>query len=141
FGRTLISWQTDEPTTAIVRFGTNSNLQFAQTNLFLENSHAVALDNLRPRTTYYFLVSSTDAAGNSSTDNNSGQLYTFTVAAPATVLLVNEFMDDGYADLPLTTYTDPLNAAGVSYDVWDIQAGAPTPRTNDLRPYRVVIWR
>src|SRR5207248_9301027 len=143
FGRTVISWTTDEPATSIVRFGTNSNLQLAQTNLFLTTSHQVALDNLNPRATYYCLVSSADAAGNASINDNSGQLYGFTVAAAHTVLLVNAYEpdDDLTPEIPLSTYTDTLNAIGVSYDLWDIEGGAPSPRTNDLRPYRVVIWR
>jgi hypothetical protein len=67
------------------------------------------------------------------------------VAASApTVLLVDNYLSDGIdfgPDIPLSVYTDTLNQIGVSYDVWDMAGGAPSPTVNDLRPYRVVIWR
>jgi len=142
FGRGVVSWQTDEPANSIVRFGTNSNLQFAQTNFFLVNSHELVLNDLRPRTTYYIAVISADAAGNVATNNNSGQFFTFTLADPPTVLLVNAYEpDDITPEISLSTYTDALNAIGATYDLWNIETGAASPTTNDLRPYRVVIWR
>src|SRR5262249_26786787 len=36
---------------------------------------------------------------------------------------------------------DPLDRLGFSYDVWDPTQVGRTPGTNDLRLYRMVIWR
>lgn len=140
FARMVVSWVTDEPGTSIVRLGTDTTLSIAKTNLALTDFHEVAIDNLRARTTYYYHVSSADAAGNRST--NSGPLLTFTVPIPPTVLLVNAYEPDEITpEIPLSTYTSALNSIGVSYDIWDIEGGQSSPGTNDLRPYRVVLWR
>ena len=46
----------------------------------------------------------------------------------------------GTVDLPVTAYTDALNQSGVSYDLWEVSERG-FPGTNDLRPFRIVIWR
>ena len=56
-GVLTITWQTSEPATSIVRFGTNSsNLNLAVTNLALVTSHVVKLTRLVPGVTYYYLI-------------------------------------------------------------------------------------
>jgi hypothetical protein len=78
FGRETISWQTDEPATSLVFYGTNNlNLSFSATNRVLSTDHEVALDNLTAGTTYHFFVVSADEAGNSSTNTNGGSFYDF----------------------------------------------------------------
>ena len=64
-GVLTITWQTSEPATSIVHYGTNSsNLNLGVTNLALVTSHVVKLTGLIPGKTYYYFVVSTDAAGN-----------------------------------------------------------------------------
>jgi len=78
-GVLTITWQTSEPATSIVRYGTNSsNLNLGVTNLALVTSHVVKLTGLIPGRTYFYLIVSGDAAGNTTTNNNSGAYYTFT---------------------------------------------------------------
>lgn len=139
FGKTIVTWDTDEEANSVVHLGTNSNLGRSVTNRLFVEEHKVTLDGLIPGRTYFFLVSSSDMAGNTATNNNVGS---FVAPEPPTVLLVNAYFEDECTiPIPLSTYTDALSQIGVTYDVWDIQSGAPSPTLNDLSPYRVVIWR
>jgi hypothetical protein len=143
FGKAVILWQTVEPSTSIVRYGTTGNLSLAVTRTVLEESHAVELDNLLAGTNYQFLVISADEAGNVTTNDNGGALFSFVAAPAKTLLLVDAYVqgpDYDSIEIPVTEYTDALDQSGVSYDVWDIeQRGSPT--VADLRPFRVVVWR
>jgi hypothetical protein len=143
FGKAVILWQTSEPATSIVRYGTNGNLSLAATKTVLEESHVVEIDNLLAGTQYQFIVISADEAGNVTTNDNGGAFFSFVAAPAKTVLLVNAYVqgaDYDSVEIPVTEYTDALDQTGVSYDVWDVvQRGSPTDA--DLRPFRVVIWR
>jgi len=145
-GVLTITWQTTEPTTSIVRYGTNSsNLNLGVTNLSLVTSHVVKLTGLVSGKTYYYLVVSSDAAGNTTTNNNSGAFYTFTGVATPTVLLVDAYDTaaeeaNGSTVIPDSAYTNVLASAGVSYGFWKVNARG-YPQLADLKPFPVVIWR
>ena len=127
-GVLTITWQTSEPATSIVHYGTNSsNLNLGVTNLALVTSHVVKLTRLIPGRTYYYLIVSTDAAGNVATNNNSGAYFTFIGVATPTVLLVDAY--DTVAEeavgstvIPDSAYTNVLASAGVSYGFWKVNA-------------------
>ena len=145
-GVLTITWQTSEPANSIVRYGTNnSNLNLSVTNAALVTNHVVKLTRLIPGKTYYFLVSSTDAAGNAANNNNSGADFTFIGLATPTVLLVDAY--DSVAEaavgstvIPDSSYTNVLTAAGISYGFWKVNARG-YPQLADLQPFPVVIWR
>ncbi len=140
FGKTVVFWQTDEMANSIVRYSTNTALNLGVTNGFLTLSHGVILDDLLAGRTYHYIVISEDEAGNRATNAPS----TFVPASAPTVLLVDNYQNDEEGlgpSVPLSVYTDTLNQLGVSHHVWDLIGGAPSPTFNDLRPYRVVIWR
>ncbi len=145
FGRILVSWLTDEPSDSVVRYGTSiagTNLLNGGiiTNESRSTIHRIELTNLVAGITYYFSVSSTDAAGNTGRDNNGGSFHQFVAVPGAAVLLVNAYVH--YPDDPfiqLTAYTDALDQTGVSYDVWD--GSSQLPLLDDLRTYQIVIWR
>ncbi|XOB40635.1 MAG: fibronectin type III domain-containing protein [Candidatus Nealsonbacteria bacterium] len=64
-----ISWDTNEPSDSKVWYSTTTPLVISETTPFvtstdLVTNHTVSLSNLTASTTYYFIVSSTDAAGN-----------------------------------------------------------------------------
>ena len=145
-GVLTITWQTSEPATSIVRYGTNSsNLNLGVTNLSLVTTHVVKLTRLIPGKVYYFLIASGDAAGNVATDNNSGADYTFIGVAAPTVLLVDAYDTaaeeaNGATVIPDSAYTNVLAAAGVSYGFWKVNARG-YPQLSDLTPFPVVIWR
>ena len=145
-GVLTITWQTSEPANSIVRYGTNSsNLYLAVTNNVLVTNHVVKLTKLIPGKTYYYLVSSTDAAGNAATNNNSGSNYTFIGLATPTVLLVDAYDTvaeeaNGATVIPDSAYTNVLASAGISYGFWKVNTRG-YPQLADLTPFPVVIWR
>ena len=146
FGKEVISWQTDEPTSAIVVYGTNlDGGTLSVTNRTLETEHQVELQDLIANLTYRFYVVAVDEAGNSSPDNNNGSFYSFVAKPAATVLLVDAFGPDLLFDtepVPLSTYTDALDQTHVSYEIWDLtDPDSKSPTVDDLKPFRVVIWR
>jgi subtilisin family serine protease len=141
FNRMVVTWTTDEPANSVVRYSTNLAFNLAVTNSVLTTDHQVSLDNLIPGVTYHFLVSSTDEAGNSATNNNAGASYSFVAAQNATVLVVDAYVPDSDSQtIPLSAYTDALAAAGISFDVWDVNSQG-SPQLANLRPFPAVIWR
>ncbi len=145
-GVLTIIWTTSEPATSLVRYGTNTaNLNLAVTNNTLVTSHDIKLTRLIPGKTYYFSVSSADAASNATTNNNSGANFTFVGIATPTVLLVDAYdtaaeTANGATVISDGTYTNVLAAAGISYGFWKVNLrGSPT--LADLKPFPVVIWR
>jgi hypothetical protein len=140
-GQTIIRWNTDEPSTSIVRFNTNSTLTQAVTNIALTTFHEVELPGVIPGTNYYFHVVSSDEAGNTETNNNSGSLFNVIGATPNTILIVNDNISNGFDnDIPLSVYTNALQQCGLTFDVWDPTVRGGLPGTNNLRPFRAVIW-
>jgi len=145
-GVLTITWQTSEPATSIVRYGTNSsNLNLGVTNLALVTSHVMKLAGLIPGKTYYYLIVSSDTAGNTATNNNGGAYFTFVGVATPTVLLVDAYDTaaeeaNGATVIPDGVYTNVLAAAGIKYGFWKVnQRGSP--QLADLQPFPVVIWR
>jgi hypothetical protein len=64
-GTAILSWTTDEPSDSQVSYGTSADsLSLSGGSATLVTSHSVALSDLAPMTTYYFRLSSTDAASN-----------------------------------------------------------------------------
>jgi hypothetical protein len=145
-GVMTITWQTTEPASSIVRYGTNNaNLNLGYTNLDLVTSHVVKLTGLVAGQTYYYAIISADTAGNVATANNGGANYTFTGVPTPTVLLVDDYDTaaeslNGSTVIPDSVYTNVLNAAGISYGFWKVNDRGG-PQLADLKPYPVVIWR
>ncbi len=68
-GTATISWSTNENSDSRVDFGTDpESLTAGVSNSALVTSHSVQLSGLNSSTTYYYRVSSADAAANSNTD-------------------------------------------------------------------------
>jgi hypothetical protein len=145
FSKELITWRTDEAAASIVYFGTNSTLSGSVTNHMFAEDHSVTLENLVEGQTYFYYLVAIDRAGNRSTNNNGGANFTFVARSAATVLLVDAYTYTASADrddveIPVTSYTVALDRTGVSYELWDVESeGSPT--LEDLKPFRVVIWR
>ncbi|MFM1770066.1 MAG: hypothetical protein RJA22_2595 [Verrucomicrobiota bacterium] len=143
FGETVVAFATDEPAFGVVRYGTNATLNRVSSNAVAAVWHEVAFTNLVVGRTYQFRVEATDLAGNLATLGSGSTNFTFVAPPTATVLLVNNYIDQTEAEfIPLSAYTDALGQLGVTYDVWNATtAGATLPALASLRPYRVVIWR
>lgn len=139
FGREIITWTTDEDTSALVLYGTNT-LNLSVTNRFFNSAHEIVLTNVVPNLTYRFAVVAEDSAGNRSTNDNGGTNFTFTPIQAPSVLIVDAYNNDLFTVPPLAGYTQPLTQLGVSYEVWDTEVDGPVT-ANLLPPYRCVIWR
>jgi len=73
-----ITFNTSEPTTAAVRYGTHCAALTATVGATgLNTAHSVALTGLTDNTTYFFAVDAEDEAGNATTDNGDGVCYAF----------------------------------------------------------------
>jgi hypothetical protein len=108
----------------------------------LTTHHEITLAGLSPGQTCYFLVVSADEAGNLATNDNAGQLFRVQVPPAPPVLIVDAYQDLlGFFDIPITTYTDALDLVGIGYDTWDVASAGRAPNLEEIRPYRVVMWR
>ncbi|HEX9048392.1 MAG TPA: S8 family serine peptidase, partial [Verrucomicrobiae bacterium] len=145
-GLLALAWQSSEPATSIVYYGTNSlNLSLAATNLTLATNHLTKLSSLSAGATYYFYIVSRDAVGNATTNDNGGVFYTFTGIATPMVLLVDAYdtaaeSTNGSTVIPDGAYTNLLDAAGISYGFWKVNARG-YPLLSDLQPFPIVLWR
>jgi subtilisin family serine protease len=140
-GVITITWQTTEPASSIVLYGTNLTFNLGVTNLVLTTSHSVRLTKLIPGEVYYFYISSADAAGNIGTNNNSGAFYTFVGVATPIVLLVDAYDPvEGSPVIPDGAYTNALAAAGFSFAHWKVSERG-SPQLPDLQAFPMVIWR
>ena len=140
-GVITVTWQTSEPASSIVRYGTNFTFNLALTNSDLASSHSVRLTGLLPGQTYEFYITSADAAGNAATNDNAGSYFSFIGIATPTVLLVDAYDPvSGSPDIPDSTYTNALAAAGFSFAHWKFSARG-SPQLADLQAYPVVMWR
>lgn len=86
-----ITWTTDEASDSVVVYGTVTPPGSQQSDATTVTAHSVPLTGLSPATNYYYEVKSTDAVGNTSTDNNGGVYYEFT-----TETLPNTLFTDGF---------------------------------------------
>jgi hypothetical protein len=96
-----IIWTTAEASDSVVNYGaTTPIMKSTESNLAMVTSHSVTLTGLAPKTLYYYEVQSTDAAGNTATDNNVGAYYTFTTTAPTNKMHIDSI------DMTTTKYRD-----------------------------------
>ena len=84
-----VNWTTDAPADSMVRYDTDTNLDYssyapAQSSA-LVTQHSVVLGGMHPSAKHYFDVRSRDSEGDSSSDDNSGSLYSFTTYATITI--------------------------------------------------------
>ena len=77
-GSATITWTTDVPATSVVNYGDTIELGLTAADSNPVTSHSIALSGLSQHTTYYYEVRSADGEGNTATDNNGGEYYTFT---------------------------------------------------------------
>jgi len=73
-----VTWTTNEPSNSVVNYGKTTLLGSTISDAAMVTSHSVNLTGLEKNTVYYYEVQSTDASGNTATDNNNGAYYTFT---------------------------------------------------------------
>jgi hypothetical protein len=114
-GTAVVGVTTDEPTTALVRYGLAcSALTQAQTQTTPGVTHQVVLGGLSSSTTYFYLVEVTDLAGNASIDDNGGACYSFTTLFQHDYF--TELFDPTGNDLDNRSWTFTPNGSPNFYD-------------------------
>ena len=120
---TLITWDTDEPATSDVSFGTDVGLGSQTSDPALVTSHSVILNGLTADTTYYFQVSSQDESGNLAVDDNLGAFYSFQTLPPASGPVLHYPFDEGMGNVAADVsgngggrYADRRTAVGAQTD-------------------------
>lgn len=83
-----ISFETNEIATGSILYGVSSPDTTA-TGSSAETSHTIAINALDDCTTYVYSIEVTDEAGNTTTDDNGGQYYTFTTLERLSMLTEN----------------------------------------------------
>jgi hypothetical protein len=78
FADAIVSWTTSKPADSLVQYGESVLLDRTAFSGQLVTNHAVSISSLSANRNYFYQVTSTDAAGNTATDDNQGALYTFT---------------------------------------------------------------
>jgi choice-of-anchor B domain-containing protein len=123
---------------------TDSNFTNVIYTANITDEHHTGVLTLDPVTQYWWRMRTNNACGAS----NFSAPFTFTTAAPATILLVD---DDNNAPDVLSFYQDALNFAGETFDVWDTSIQAIThgphspqhldePDAQTMSSYQMVIW-
>ena len=103
-----ITWDTDEKSNSLVKYGTSTgNYTQTESNSSFVTSHSITLANLTANTTYYFVVNSTDTAGNS----NQSEEYKFTTNAWDYIWLEAEDADDLTPDFEIASDASASNDA------------------------------
>jgi hypothetical protein len=140
-GLITISWQTSEPATSTVRYGTNSLFNLAAGKTGLSTTHLVRLTKLAPGQSYKLYIVSADAAGNSTTNSNAGAYYSFLGIPTPNLLFVNAYDPvSGSPEIPDASYTNAFNAAGFSFAHWKMTERG-SPQLEDLQAFPLVVWR
>src|SRR5207247_14926 len=73
---TAVGWETDEPATSAVEYGTTDSYGSGASAAGQSSGHSVPLSGLTPSTTYHFRALSTDACGNGPTFSPDATLTT-----------------------------------------------------------------
>ena len=103
----IVSWETSKPADALVQYSESPDLfpkNFIAYDPAPTTGHYLFLSLLKPGTTYYLRVTSRDRAGNTSTDDNAGNFYTFTTLLPLTAPWSDDLETNNY---DWSTYAPP----------------------------------
>jgi hypothetical protein len=77
-GNALVTWKTSKPADSLVQYGESVFLDRTAYAGLLVTNHAVTVTGLSANRDYFYQVTSRDEAGNTTVDDNHGNLYTFT---------------------------------------------------------------
>ncbi|MHA1946745.1 MAG: extracellular solute-binding protein [Candidatus Hodarchaeales archaeon] len=119
----VIEWETDEIATSTVEYGLTTSLDQIESNevaVFASNDlpvtdHSVLLKNLVPGGKYYFKVSSKDLSENEIVDDNSSNLYSFSLVDTAPPQISNMFASVSNDTAIISWNTDEFSDSRVNY--------------------------
>ncbi|RMF72439.1 MAG: hypothetical protein D6744_16830, partial [Planctomycetota bacterium] len=132
----IITWTTDEPASSDYRYGLTGAYELGGVDdPTLTTQHSIAITGLSPQTPYFYVIGSTDAAGNNATFEDS-----FTTLAPEPSTIVSDDFHGLTLDPNVWSVVNPLGDAvfsmsgtrlridvpgGVEHGVWVDGALAP----------------
>ena len=121
-GTATVQWATDEPATSVVQYGTApGSLTSTNSSPLLLTAHSAVLSGLTANTTYYYKVTSVDAAGNSSSSSvASFQVTTVDSGSPTVTLIAPNGGERLFTGSPYTirwTATDDVGVTAVDVAV------------------------
>jgi hypothetical protein len=147
FGQVALSWLSSEPASSRILYGTTNAVTNLVEDIAFRLQPRVALPVLEAGTTYFYTVVATDRAGNSVTNDNGGRFHRFVAPRPSAALLVYSPEQIFVELLPESPYpgmeswTSALDSLGIDYEVWNTQERGGAPTAEQLKAYRVVLWR
>jgi hypothetical protein len=107
YNKATVKWGTDEESDSAVIYGTSLEYDKSHGDLnTLTTSHSVTLPDLTPETPYFFKVRSMNAEKNFTTDDNSGQAYTFTTLSGSQADQISEVAQEIETMISNLTYTE-----------------------------------
>jgi hypothetical protein len=107
-----VVWQTDEPTTSRVDYGTSTAYGLVLSDPGFVYSHSIVITGLTPLTLYHLFVSSSDASGNTATSSDVTFTTTGDTTPPANPFNFTATGGDSVVMLSWTLPPDP-DLAGV----------------------------
>lgn len=114
-----ITWGTNEPATTKVYFGTTSPITLASSTFQqvegFDTLHTVTLTGLTTGTTYYLLVASTDASGNTATSSQLSVTTTIPVAPDTTAPVLSNIVLYTSSNTATVIWTTSEPATGTLY--------------------------
>jgi subtilisin-like proprotein convertase family protein len=125
-----IAWDTSEPASGIVHFGTTLPTASSATATGASLTHGVTLTGLSDCTTYYYWVESVDAAGNVAASNGGGGAFAFTTLQSHLASYTSTDTPVAIPDLSSTGATSTIPVADPSV-VQDVNATVNITHTYD----------
>ncbi len=147
FGQATVTCTLSEPATLVIHYGTTNAVTNVVSSLGFQTQPELNLPDLQPGVTYFYYLVAADRAGNVSTNNNDGHYFRLVGPKAATALLVyspEQIFEQVLAETPYPgpeNWTGTLDALGIDYEVWDTEALGAAPTVEQLKPYRLVLWR
>ena len=125
-----ISWQTDEPASSAVSYGTSAAYENGTvSDSALVTSHSMTLTGLASDTTYHYQVAATDANGNGAT--SADLTFTTDAVPPAPSGIVSDEFS-GPLNTSLWTFDDPLGDSSVSTTGSQVAISVPAGPSHDV---------
>ncbi|MCB0124803.1 MAG: Ig-like domain-containing protein, partial [Caldilineaceae bacterium] len=125
FTQAVISWETDEPATSKVSFGTTASYTGTVEDTNYVTSHKLTIPNLHSNALYHFAITSVDS------DNNSATTPDATFTTPLRIAMVTDDFNACALD-PMWEFVNPRNDASVRLNGQELIISVPGGVGHDI---------